>query len=69
MELARLGVRLGRDREDLDRALADIHLGAAMILAGDAVDEDAVGEIVTYDDRLAAAAAALGFAVARPRAQ
>lgn len=48
------------------KSLDAIHLGTALLLAEEAEGDEAVEQIITYDDQMARAAEELGFEVVSP---
>lgn len=59
-------VESAKDIEHTLESLDAIHLGTALLLADEAEGEDAVGQVVTYDKRMAHVAEELGFEVVSP---
>jgi uncharacterized protein len=59
-------IEAAKDIEYHLKALDSIHLGTALILQDEAEGDEAVEQIVTYDDQMARVAEKLGFEVLSP---
>lgn len=59
-------IEAAKDIEYHLKALDSIHLGTALILQDEAEGDEAVEQIVTYDDQMARVAEKLGFEVVSP---